>query len=805
MSEQSNPLAFKAKSTHDPKMIGLWKVGRTLGKGFSGHVRIARHSKTGQYAAIKIIPKGSFASRVSLNRLADEVEHNLLAVEREIVVMKLIDHPNIMRLYDVWETSTSLYLILEYVQGGELFEFLCSKGRRPVSEVLGYFQQIICAVDYCHRYNIAHRDLKLENILIDQDSNIKIADFGMATWQDNARGKLLRTSCGSPHYAAPEIITGKPYSGAMIDIWSCGIILYALLAAKLPFDDDDCPTLLKKIAVGKYVMPPDIDPQAQHLISRMLTTNDKERITMAEIMRHPFFTSQPMKNPNAIPSDLNFDNIALPIGNLSSIDPDIFANLRTLWHGTPDAEIMESLMSPERNWQKGIYHLLVNYRKKYLAIRQEEEEFIQARIQRKKSKQVQKGLKPSESLFPPRDNLPIPRSAKARDIRTSQSATTLNLRRPHAVEKTSMVSPLSDVSSNTPAANANSHLPLITVPELDDAKIQVFFQQIANHLNVLQTRSPDSNLWSGVSNYGSPLDLLTPELDISSMNLSAVPETPQRLDIFGEGTKNTTRSHASAREQSGTKPLTVRRKGQPIRSTGITHSNNKENMLAFSESVILNRRSPLTEQHAAMQDVLRDGRRQQLIETPNTGRPPKLQKKRLSVGPISPLFSDAGSSFSLPSPSDISPRRTWIDNVFKFKQATYSLHSRHDVHTTRIECRRLLVEMDILVSLEESEKLGILKCRSNDIHDTGNVVVVVKSVKFRVELQWPTPQLCQDGYVVSLLLVQEKGSLEAFKAIYMQLTRDWTLGHIDKGTPSVVSMDPSSTRAVGGRFGSQIL
>src|SRR6266545_7010167 len=182
-----------------------------------GHVRIARHSKTGQYAAIKIIPKGSLSSRVSLNRLADEVERNLLAVEREIVVMKLIDHPNILKLYDVWETSSSLYLILEYVQGGELFDYLCNEGRRPTHEGLDYFQQIISAVDYCHRFNIAHRDLKLENILIDDESNIKIADFGMAAWQDSSRGKLLRTSCGSPHYAAPEVISGKPYDGRAAD------------------------------------------------------------------------------------------------------------------------------------------------------------------------------------------------------------------------------------------------------------------------------------------------------------------------------------------------------------------------------------------------------------------------------------------------------------------------------------------------------------------------------------------------------------------------------------------------------------
>ncbi|EPQ56490.1 Pkinase-domain-containing protein, partial [Gloeophyllum trabeum ATCC 11539] len=339
-------------------MIGSWKIGRVIGKGSSeGRVRIARHSRTGQYAAVKIVSKTSILeSRMSLENLENDAERILLAIEREIVIMKLIDHPNILRLYDVWETSNELYLILEYVEGGELFEYLCDKGKMSTSEALDYFQQVISAVDYCHRFNIAHRDLKPENLLLDKDKRIKVADFGMAAWQSSGAQGLLQTACGSPHYAAPEVIMGKSYNGFASDIWSCGVILYALLAGRLPFDDDDLGTLLAKVKIGKFTMPGSFDPLAKDVISRMLEKDPAKRITMAQILEHPFYK---LVEPRATRFDIqSIEHMSSPIGNADDVDPDILANLRTLWNDIPEDEIIRHLTSQDATWEKGVYHLL---------------------------------------------------------------------------------------------------------------------------------------------------------------------------------------------------------------------------------------------------------------------------------------------------------------------------------------------------------------------------------------------------------------------------------------------------------------
>ncbi|KAG0260856.1 hypothetical protein BG011_001566 [Mortierella polycephala] len=292
--------------------------------------------------------------------------------------MKLIKHPHVIRLYDVYETEKELFLVMEYVSGGELFEYLVNKGRLDEAEALRFFQQIIVGLAFCHKRKICHRDLKPENLLLDDRMNVKIADFGMASLQKT--GRLLETSCGSPHYASPEVVTGLKYDGSSSDIWSCGIILYALLTGHLPFDDENIRQLLGKVKAGKFYMPTDISMGARDLISRMLTVNPKRRITMQGVMTHPWFR---MVNPdrNTLGEPAEDPERGRPLLS-EELDAEIILHMRWLFapgpsHSDPDAkevfdeeallrEIEEKMVNSSENMEKLFYHLLCQHKTELL-------------------------------------------------------------------------------------------------------------------------------------------------------------------------------------------------------------------------------------------------------------------------------------------------------------------------------------------------------------------------------------------------------------------------------------------------------
>ncbi|UZJ52773.1 hypothetical protein CBS101457_002093 [Exobasidium rhododendri] len=363
----------KKKDYKDPPNIGPWKLGKLIGQGASGRVRHAVHTSTGLQAAVKIVPKQILAtSRMSMRDVSAKQDKMTLGIEREIVIMKLIEHPNLLGLIDVYETSKELYLILEYVAGGELFDYLVSKGRLRSSEARSYFRQIIFGLHYCHSFNICHRDLKPENLLLDATKKIvKVADFGMAALQPSE--KMLETSCGSPHYASPEIVSGKSYKGTASDIWSCGIILFALLCGRLPFDDPNIQTLLSKVRLGKFEMPDYLDPLAKDLIWKMLVIDPEQRLNMKEIMRHPWFTDHNnLSNCNPVTTSL--DKLTGDRFDLEHLDTDILNNLKTLWPEYSQADIVSQLTSKGSNWQKTFYSLLVQHRENYSGDDEEDDE-----------------------------------------------------------------------------------------------------------------------------------------------------------------------------------------------------------------------------------------------------------------------------------------------------------------------------------------------------------------------------------------------------------------------------------------------
>jgi len=188
--------------------------------------------------------------------------------------------------YTVIKTSTDIVMVLEYA-GSELFNYIVDHGKMNEPKARKFFQQIVCAVEYCHRHKIVHRDLKPENLLLDENLNVKIADFGLSNIMTD--GNFLKTSCGSPNYAAPEVISGKLYAGPEVDVWSCGVILYVLLVGRLPFDDEYIPALFKKIAQGQYHMPNWLSSGAQRLIKKILQTDPVKRISIQEIRQDSWF------------------------------------------------------------------------------------------------------------------------------------------------------------------------------------------------------------------------------------------------------------------------------------------------------------------------------------------------------------------------------------------------------------------------------------------------------------------------------------------------------------------------------------
>lgn len=363
----------KKRSHNDPPAVGPWKLSKLIGQGASGRVRLAVHTRTQQTAAVKIIPKQMlFNSRMSLRDLSAKQDKFTLGIEREIVIMKLIEHPNLLGLWDVYETSKELYLVMEYVAGGELFDYLVARGRLRTHEARLYFRQVIFGVDYCHTFSICHRDLKPENLLLDGSKEVvKIADFGMAALQPSER--MLETSCGSPHYASPEIVSGKSYDGTASDIWSCGIILFALLCGRLPFDDPNIQVLLSKVRAGRFEMPQHLEPSVRSLISRMLTVDPSRRATMEEIMHHPWFTDNGNLS-SSNPVQTEFGLLGEQPINLADIDPDILGNLSTLWPEFSHEHLIRMLMKSGQNWQKTFYQLLVMHRENHATDDEDEDE-----------------------------------------------------------------------------------------------------------------------------------------------------------------------------------------------------------------------------------------------------------------------------------------------------------------------------------------------------------------------------------------------------------------------------------------------
>nr|XP_057931819.1 serine/threonine-protein kinase BRSK2-like isoform X3 [Doryrhamphus excisus] len=314
-----------------------------------GLVKLGVHCVTCQKVAIKIVNR---------EKLSESV---LMKVEREIAILKLIEHPHVLKLHDVYENKKYLYLVLELVSGGELFDYLVKKGRLTPKEARKFFRQIMSALDFCHSHSICHRDLKPENLLLDEKNNIRIADFGMASLQ--VGDSLLETSCGSPHYACPEVIRGEKYDGRKADVWSCGVILFALLVGALPFDDDNLRNLLEKVKLGVFHMPHFIPPDCQNLLRGMIEVDASKRLTLEQIQKHTWYIGGKNEPEPEQPAPRKVTIRSLP--SADDIDPDVLDSMHSLGCFRDKNKLLKDLLSDDDNQEKMIYFLLLDRKERY--------------------------------------------------------------------------------------------------------------------------------------------------------------------------------------------------------------------------------------------------------------------------------------------------------------------------------------------------------------------------------------------------------------------------------------------------------
>ncbi|XP_052685501.1 5'-AMP-activated protein kinase catalytic subunit alpha-2-like isoform X16 [Crassostrea angulata] len=334
-------MAEKSSSSQNAQVkIGHYILGDTLGIGTFGKVKIATHQLTNHKVAVKILNRQKIKSLDVVGK-----------IKREIQNLKLFRHPHIIKLYQVISTPTDIFMVMEYVSGGELFDYIVKHGKLKEPEARRFFQQIISGVDYCHRHMVVHRDLKPENLLLDSSLNVKIADFGLSNMMHD--GEFLRTSCGSPNYAAPEVISGKLYAGPEVDIWSCGVILYALLCGTLPFDDEHVPTLFRKIKSGIFAVPDYLNKEVVSLLCLMLQVDPLKRATIAQIRDHDWF--QKDLPTYLFPSPQDQD--------ASIVEMDVIREICEKF-GVTEYEVQRALLSNDPHDQLNIaYHLIVDNRR----------------------------------------------------------------------------------------------------------------------------------------------------------------------------------------------------------------------------------------------------------------------------------------------------------------------------------------------------------------------------------------------------------------------------------------------------------
>nr|WOA03673.1 CBL-interacting protein kinase 24 [Campeiostachys nutans] len=284
------------------KLVGRYEVGRTIGQGSFAKVKFAVDADTGAPVAMKVLDKAAILNHRMLQQ-----------IKKEISIMKIVRHPNIVRLNEVLAGQTKIYIIMELITGGELFDKIARQGKLRENEARKYFQQLIDAINYCHSKGVYHRDLKPENLLLDSRGNLKVSDFGLSSLSQNG---FLHTTCGTPNYVAPEVLSDGGYDGSASDVWSCGVILYILMAGCLPFEENDLPTLYDKITAAHFSCPDWFSQGAKSLIQRILDPNPKTRMTIKEMKADTWFSKNYVGVRHGEDENVSLDDVQAAFDNI---------------------------------------------------------------------------------------------------------------------------------------------------------------------------------------------------------------------------------------------------------------------------------------------------------------------------------------------------------------------------------------------------------------------------------------------------------------------------------------------------------
>ena len=333
-NNENYPKKYEKKT---PQKLGEYTLCNKLGQGTFGKVVLGIHDLTGEKVAIKILDKEKILKNSDKKRL-----------EREIKILKIMRHNNIVHLYNIIEKPTSIYLIMEYIPGKELFDYIVSKTHLNEIESCKFYQQIISGIEYLGKIKVAHRDIKPENLLLDKNKNIKIVDFGLSNIYYN--NELLNTACGSPCYAAPEMINGFNYYGLKVDIWSSGIVLYAMLCGFLPFEDSNDDNLFKKITKGIFYVPEFISPLANNFLKCILNVDPYKRYNIEQIKKHPWF--------NLINPKINMSEGLLLHKYIVPIDEEIVNEMVNVY-GFDEQKTKINLILNKHNYITTMYYLML--------------------------------------------------------------------------------------------------------------------------------------------------------------------------------------------------------------------------------------------------------------------------------------------------------------------------------------------------------------------------------------------------------------------------------------------------------------